>query len=326
MTRPRAVALTIVLSLNVILSLSKDAPQAAQAAEAKPVPSVLVSTPSFLIYAEGDRRRPAVGGSLAGGYRIIGTTPDGSALVTYDDGFAQIVATVSPSLRPRTLKLFSRGTLVFRAVDGFLAVEPISQLLRRYDANGNVVGTPFLPLGIAEALGVGDSVVVLTTDNRLRVYDRGGRVRKEQTMRANSLVPLPDGRFAVNDLTDNEVRAYTSDLEQTATLRYVGLPARMLASAPDGTLIVLAGTPSCVTSNAEIDVFTDLHAQPAARIHEGITLPTALAVSADFVYVANAPCRSGEDGSVTAIARADKTSTVLRQVGTPNAVVPFTAK
>jgi len=130
----------------------------------------------------------------------------------------------------------------------------------------------------------------------------------------------------VNDVTDSEVRAYTTDLEQTATLRYVGLPARMLASAPDGTLIVLAGTPACVTSNAEIDVFTDLHAQPAARIHEGITLPTALAVSADFVYVANAPCRNGEDGSVTAIARADKTTTVLRQLGTPTGLVPFTAK
>ncbi|HEX3465348.1 MAG TPA: hypothetical protein VHS78_14970 [Candidatus Elarobacter sp.] len=328
---PRAIArtsliLTTALCLHVILSLSKDAPIAAQAASPTPTPSVLVATPSFLMYAEGDRRQPAVGGSLAGGYRILGTMSDGSALVSFDDGISTVVETVSPALRTRTLKTFARGTLTFRATDGFLTVESVSQLLRRYDVNGNLVGTPFLPLGVAEALGAGDSVVVLTRDGVLRVYDRAGHVHKELRMNANSLVALPDARFAVNDITDSEVRAYTTELEQTATLRYVGLPARALASAPDGTLIVLAGTPACVTSNAEIDVFTDLHAQPAARIHEGITRPTALAVSADFVYVANDPCRSDEDGSITAIARADKTATVMRQVGRPTSITPFTRK
>ena len=109
-----ALVLCTALGLNVILSLSKDAPAAAQTAAPEPAPapspSVLVATPTFLMYAEGDRRQPAVGGSLA------------------------------------------RGTVTYRATDGFLTVEPSSQLLRRYDANGNITGAPFLPLGIAEAL------------------------------------------------------------------------------------------------------------------------------------------------------------------------------
>jgi hypothetical protein len=145
-------------------------------------------------------------------------------------------------------------------------------------------------------------------------------------MNANSLVPLPDARFAVNDLTDSEVRAYTTDLDQTATLRYVGLPARALATSPDGTLAVLAGTPSCVTSNAEIDVFTDLHAQPAVRIHEGLTNAAAFAIAPDYVYVANASCHTGEDSTVTAISRADRSTTVMHQIGRPTGLVPFTAK
>ncbi len=318
------IASAIVLCLHVALSLSKGAPQAPPAAAATPTPtpSVLVATPSFLMYAEGDARHPAVGGSLARGYRILGTIADGSALVSFDDGFSTIVETVTPALRTRTVKSFTRGTTTFRGNDGFLTVEPNSQLLRRYDANGNVVGTPVLPLGLEDALGVGDSVVVLG-GGRLRVYDRAGRMHKEIIMNGNALVPLPDARFAVNDLTDSEVRAYTTDLEQTATLRYVGLPARALASAPDGTLIVLAGTPSCVTSNAEIDVFTDLHAQPAARYHQGIGMARAIAVSPDFVYVANASCHTGEEGSISAISRADGSPSVMRQVGYPTGLIAF---
>jgi hypothetical protein len=312
------------LGLTVILSLSKDAPRAARAADT-PVPAVLVATPSFLMYAEGSRRQPAVGGSLAGGYRIIETLGDGSALVSFDDGISTVVEAVTPALKTRTIKTFPRGTSTFRGNAGFLTVDPSSQLLRRYDANGNVVGSPVLALGIAEGLGAGDAIVVLG-NGRLRVYDRGGRLHKEAAMNANSLVPLPDGRFAVNDLTDSEVRAYTTDLEQTATLRYVGLPARALASAPDGTLAVLAGTPSCVTSNAEVDVFTDLHAQPSARLHAGLTNAVAIAIGPDFVYAVNAPCRSGEEGSVSAIARADGTATVMRQLGTPTSIAPFAAK
>ncbi|HTD32473.1 MAG TPA: hypothetical protein VK665_02340, partial [Candidatus Elarobacter sp.] len=96
-----AIAAAIVLCLHVTLSLSKGEPQAPPAAAATPTPtpSVLVATPSFLMYAEGDARHPAVGGSLAAGYRILGTIADGSALVSFDDGFSTIVETVTPTLR-----------------------------------------------------------------------------------------------------------------------------------------------------------------------------------------------------------------------------------
>jgi hypothetical protein len=91
-----------------------------------------------------------------------------------------------------------------------------------------------------------------------------------------------------------------------------------------GTLAVLAGTPSCVTSNAEVDVFTDIHAQPVARIHEGITQAVALAVGPDFVYIANASCRRDEDGSISVFARDGTSHGTMRNLGTLTTILPFT--
>jgi hypothetical protein len=292
-------------------------------AAASPTPSLLIATPTFLMYAEGDQRLPALGGPHAAGYHVLSTLSDGSALVGFDDDLSATVETVTPALESRRVKTFPRGTAFFPGNDGFLAYDGASQLLRRYDTRGSIVGAPVLPSGVNAALGVGDSIVVLG-GGRLQVYDRGGRMRRVMTMEGNALVPLPHDRFAVNDVRDGEVREYTTEFDQTATLRYVGLPARAIASAPDGTLAVLAGTPSCVTSNAEIDVFTDLHAQPVARIHEGISVPVALAVGPDFVYIANASCRRDDDGSISIFARDGTPHGTMRNVGTPTTILPFT--
>ena len=303
----------------VILSLSKGL------AADDPTPSLLVATPTFLVYAEGERRNAAVASGGSTGYRILGAIADGSVLVGYDDGLFGAVETVAPNLQSRKVKTFPRGTALFRGEEGFLAYEPSSQLLRRYDARGALVGAPAPALGVREALGIGDAMVTLGS-GRLRVWDRNGRVQRDVLLDGNSLVPLPEGRFAVNDTRDGEVRAYTTALEQTATLRYVGLPARALASAPDGTLAVLAGTPGCTLPVAEIDVFTDLHAQPVARIHENVTSTTAIAIGADFVYAVNAPCRSGEDGSIAVFSRTGDQRGIMRSLGTPTSLLPFTAK
>jgi hypothetical protein len=310
-------ALAIVACFNAT-ALAADTPPT-------PVPSLLVATPTFLVYAEGDHRNAAVAGGGATGYRILGTVADGSALVSYDDGAFGAIETVSPSLQSRKLKTFARGTMMFRGNDGFLAFESGSQLVRRYDARGSLVGAPTAALGVSEALGVGDAIVTLGS-GRLRVWDRNGRLQHEILLEGNSLVPLPDDRFAVNDVRDGEVRAYTTALEQTATLRYVGLPARAIATAPDGTLAVLAGTPGCTLPNAEIDVFTDLHAQPVARIHDNVTSTTALAVGPDFVYAVNAPCRTGEDGSVAVFTRTGAQYGIMRSLGTPTSLLPFVAR
>ncbi|HEY0613628.1 MAG TPA: hypothetical protein VGC96_03260 [Candidatus Elarobacter sp.] len=320
--KPVAFAVTAtMLGLCVTLSLSKG-PPAIALAESTPSPALLVATSTFLMYVEGDRRQPAVAGPSAGAYRAVGSAADGSAYVSFDDGAFTNVETISPALTTRTVKTFPRGTAIFRADDGFLAFDASSQLVRRYDGRGSLVGAPVVGLGMAEALGVGDTIVTLG-GGRLRVFERNGRERKEINLEGNALTPLPGARFALNDVRDGEVRAYTTALEQTATLKYVGLPVRALASSPDGALAVLAGTPACVTSNAEIDVFTDLHAQPAARIHGGVTSTNALAISADAVYAVNAPCRSDEDGSINVYARDGTARGTLRSVGIPISIQPF---
>jgi hypothetical protein len=316
----RAFALvTMVPCLSVTLSLSKGAPQALAAT---PVPSLLVATPTFLMYAEGDRRQPAVASSGGGAYRILSAPlSDGSVFVSFDDGTFANVETVTPALTSRKVKTFPRGTQFFPAADGFLAYEPSSQLVRRYDARGSLIGAPVVALGATEALGVGEAIVTLG-GGRLRAFERSGREGREINLDGYSLTPLPDARFAVNDTRDGEVRVYTAALDQTAVLRYVGLPVRALASAPDGTLAVLAGAPACVTSNAEVDVFTDLHAQPAARIH-GIGNARAIAIGADAVYTVNAPCGTEQEGSVSVYGRDGASLGTMRGLGTPTSVIPF---
>jgi len=145
-------------------------------------------------------------------------------------------------------------------------------------------------------------------------------------MEGNSLVPLSDGRFAVNDIRDSEVRAYTTALDQTATLRYVGLPARALASAPAGTLAVLAGTPTCTQSPADVYAFTALHAQPTVRIHENITSASRLALGNDYVFVAISACQSGQEGAIAVFGRDGTSYGIMHNVGTPTDLLPFTVK
>jgi hypothetical protein len=294
------------------------------AAPATP-PSLLVASQGFLVYGEGDRRQAAVASGGGFAYRLLGTISDGTALAAFDLGSQTIVETISPALATRTIKTFPAGTRLFRGNEGFIAYEGTSQLARRYDSNGNLVGTPIAALGVAELLGVADSVVGLG-NGRLRIWDRNGRMQREALMEGNSLVPLADGRFAVNDIRDSEVRAYTTTLEQTATLRYVGLPARALASAPDGTLAVLAGTPTCTQSNAEVDVFTDLHAQPTARIRDNITSASRLALGNDYVFVAISPCQSGQEGAIAVFTRDGTSQGIMHNVGTPTDLLPFTVK
>jgi hypothetical protein len=315
----------IAACLGVAVMLWHGGPIAANAQSSSPPtppPSLLVATPTFLMYVEGDRRQPALAGSRAGSYRVVGFAPDGSAYVSFDDGAFTNVETVSPALTTRTIKTFPRGTSIFRAGDGFLALEGSSQLVRRYDARGSLVGRPVIALGMSEALGVADVIVTLGA-GRLRVFEQSGRERREINLDGNALTPLPGGTFAVNDMRDGEVRAYTTNLDQTATLRYVGLPVRALASSPDGALAVLAGTPACVTSNAEIDVFTDLHAQPAARIHGGVTSTTAIAISEDAIYALNAPCRTDEDAAINVYARDGTGRGTLRGMAVPTSILPF---
>lgn len=289
---------------------------------AAPVPALLVATPTFLMYAEGDRRQPAVASTGGGAYRILSAPlSDGSVFVSFDDGAFANIETVAPALTSRKIKTFPRGTQFFPAADGFLAYESTSQLVRRYDARGSLIGAPVVALGATEALGVGDAIVTLG-GGRLRAFERSGREHREINLDGYSLTPLPEARFAVNDTRDGEVRVYTAALDQTAALRYVGLPVRALASAPDGTLAVLAGAPACVTSNAEVDVFTDLHAQPAARIH-GVGNATAIAVDRDMVYTVNARCGTEQEGSVSVYGRDGASIGTLRSLGTPTSIIPF---
>lgn len=295
------------------------------AASAAPPPALLIASPTYLLYAEGEQRKAALASGSATNYRTIGTASDGTAIVAFDDGGLTYVELISTALATRTVKNFPRGIALFRGNDGFIAYDGSSQLARRYDLGGNLVGAPIAALGAVELLGVADAIVALG-GGRLRVWDRGGRMQRDALLDGNSLVALANGRFAVNDLRDSEVREYTTALEQTATLRYVGLPARALASAPDGTLAVLAGTPACTQSNAEIDVFTDLHAQPAARIKENLTNVARIAIGNDYVYAALNPCQSGQDGAVAVFARDGAAHGLMRGVGLPGTLLPFVRK
>jgi hypothetical protein len=315
------VSLLLAACLSVALSLSKGERSAALAAGE---PALLVATPTFLMYAEGDRRQAAVASGGTSSYRILGLT-NGGVLVAFDDGFYSNVELVTPALESRKIRTFPRGTTIYPGTDGFLTLEGSSQLVRRYDARGAFLNPPIVALGASEVMGVGDNVVSLG-NGRLRVWDSRGRLRKDTILDGNALTPMPDNRFAVNDTRDGEVRVYSVDLEQTATLRYVGLPVRGLAASPDGALAVLAGTPGCILPNAEIDVFTDLHAQPAARIHENVTSTVQIALGADYVYALNGPCRANEDATIAVFRRDGTTHSIMRNVGTPTSLIPFQRK
>gem|GEM_PF-2221629 len=314
--------LIAILSASVTLSLLKGAPQPALAADTALQP-LLVTTRYILVYVDGDKRQSASAGSGTGNYRLLGTLADGSALVSYYDAGALAVETISPSLSSRTVKSFRNTAFIAPANDGFLAYEGSSQLLRRYDLQGSIVGSPVVPLGARDALGVGDSLVVLGS-GRLAMWDRGGRLRREILVDGGTMALMPNDRFAVTDVRNNEVRTYNAALDLVGTLRPQVRTLRALAAGPDGSLAVLSGTPSCVSNDAEVDVYDSATSdQPRARIRQNIGTAVGLAISADAVYVANIGCRGDGDGSIAVFGRDGTPLGVITNVGSPTGVLPF---
>jgi hypothetical protein len=326
---PKHLALQLMALIVVTLTLSdpqgKGGPQPALAADSVPQP-LLVATRYILVYVDGDKRQSASAGAGTGNYRLLGTLGDGSALVSYNDAGALAVEAISPSLGPRTIKTFRNTAFIAPANDGFLAYEGSSQLLRRYDTHGSIVGSPIAPLGAREALGVGDSLVVLGS-GRLAMWDRGGRLRREILVDGGTMVLMPNDRFAVTDVRNNEVRTYSAALDLVGTLRPQARNLRALAAGPDGSLAVLTGTPSCVSNDAEVDVYDGpTSEQPRARIRQNIGTAVGVAISADAVYVANIGCRGDGDGSIAVFGRDGTPHGVITNVGSPTAVLPFTAR
>ena len=313
--------LSVILSASVTLSLSKGAPQSAQAADTVSEP-LLVATASVLVHADGNARKLAGAGALARGFRLLSVMADGSVLVSYYDAGAATIEAVDPNLSTRAVKKFGVFPvgLVAPANDGFLVSE--SGLLRRYDARGSLVGTPIAPPGVRDALGFADANVVIGS-GRLAIYDRGGRVRHEMNIDADRLIALPGDRFAVTDVRNSEVRVYTTALELKSTLRFPNRAILALAAGADGTLAIANGRPACNLPDVEVDVFGDINAQPTVRLHTDIGTPVAMAIGAGGIYVANAPCRSGDDGYIAAFARDGTPRDAIRNVGVPTGILPF---
>jgi hypothetical protein len=313
------------LTAIVTLSLSKGAPQPALAADTVPQP-LLVTTRFQIVYVNGAKRQSASAGADTGYYHLLGTLPDGSALVSYNDAGALAVETISPSLETRTLKTFRNTAFIVPSNDGFLAYEGSTQLLRRYDLKGTIVGSPIATLGARDALGIGDTLVVLG-QGRLAAWDRGGRLRHEIIVEGGVLALMPNDRFAVTDVRNNEVRTYTAAFDLVGTLRPQTRTLRALAAGPDGSLAILTGTPSCVSNDVEVDVYDGpTSAQPRARIRQNIGTAVGVALSADAVYVANIGCRGDGDGSIAVFGRDGTALGVITNVGSPTGVLPFAAK
>lgn len=288
---------------------------------------LLVTTRYLMVYVDGDKRQGASAGAATGNYRLVGAMPDGSVLVSYDDAGSMNVESLSPSLGPRTVKTFPRlvSAFISPSVDGFVAYDGGMQLLRRYDLQGSIVGSPIASAGARAALGIGEFVIV-AGNGRLAAWDRGGRLRHEVILDGASLVALGGDRFAVIDLPDREVRVYDTNLDQKARLRFPVHPPRALAAGPDGSLAILTGTPSCVGSDAEVDLYDDPTApSPRARIQQNVGTAVALAVGKDEVYVADAGCRRDDDGSIAVFGRDGSARTVIGNVGSPTGVIPLPA-
>jgi hypothetical protein len=324
-SRRAAFALAVAtLTAIVTLSLSKGAPQPALAAPG--TPPLLVANRNVLVYVNGERRQTASAGADAGNYRLLATLADGSILVSYYDAGMLDVETISPSLSTHTLKTFPRGTaFVAPSTGGFIAYDGMMQLLRRYDMRGALVGPPVSPSGALDALGIGDALVVLR-GGRISVWDGGGRLRHEIIVDGGAIAPLPNDRFAVTDVRNNEVRTYTPALDLVGTLRLPGRTPRALATGPDGAIAVLTGTPSCTSNDTEVDVFDSATSeQPRARIRQNIGTAVGLAIDANAVYVANRGCRVEGDGSIAVFGRDGTPRAVITNVGTPTAVLPLAA-
>lgn len=296
---------------------------------------LLVSTRGPIVYADGDVRRSVAAGTRGTAYRLLSTLPDGSVLVGYRENGFTTVASISPALEAREIKRLPQNmaSLVGPASDGFVAYDAVSGLLRRYDLHGSPTGSPAAATGVIDTLGAGDLTIAIG-GGMLSAWDRGGRLRHQTILDATSLVALPNDRFAVVTGAQRDVRVFSSGFDLIATLRFpAGRPPRIAAGGPDGSLAVLIGTPSCLRSDAEVDVFDDVGAaQPRTRIRDGIGSAVALALSPDAVYVVNAgsydetpfapgSCRG--PGSVAVFGRDGSTRGVLTDVGFPTGVVPL---
>jgi hypothetical protein len=294
-------------------------------ATASPTSPLLVTSRYQLVYVDGDGRRVASAGPATTGYRLLSAMADGSVLVAFDDAGFVDVESVSPSLASRTIKTFPRAAAAFIAPssDGFLVYDASTQLLRRYDAQGSLSGTPAAPLGARTGLGIGDTVVVLGP-GRLDGYDRRGRLQHAIPLDGAGLAALPGGRFAVSDPRDSEIRVYTTVFAQTAALRVSGRPMRALAAGPDGSVGILTGTPACgLVSDVEVDVFDDPAAAGApVRLRANLPNPVNLTITSDAVYVANAGCR-GDDGSIAVFGRDGTPRGTIVNVGSPSGVLPL---
>jgi hypothetical protein len=318
----RSIALVSVVAAAIVtLSLSKGAPPAVAAPASEPL---LVSTPQVLVYADGDARKVAGAGALASGFKILSTMADGSVLVAYRDAGAATVEAIGRDLSPRAVKRFGVIPigLIAPANDGFLTYD--GSLLRRYDARGSLTGPPMAPQGVRDALGFADANVVIGA-GRLAIYDRNGRLQHQMVVEADRLVALPDNRFAVTDTRFSEVRVYTTTLELKSTLRFPNRTLLAVAAGADGTLAIANGRAACSNPDVEVDVFQDINAQPTTRLRTDVGTPVALAVSAQTIYVANSPCRFGEDGYLASFGRDGTPHGAIANVGSPTGVLPFGA-
>jgi hypothetical protein len=309
------------VSASVTLSLSKGAPATAALSLTEPL---LVATQQRLLYLDGNALKVAGAGALARGFRILGTMPDGRVMVSYYDNNAATVESIGPDLSPRAVKKFGVFPIAFIAPssDGFITYD--GSLLFRYDARGSLMGRPIAPVGARDAVGFGDATVVIGS-NRLGIYDRNGRIQKDMVIEADRLIAMPDNRFAVTDTRNSEVRVYTTSLELKSTLRFPNRQLIAVAAGADGALAVANGRPSCTLPDVEVDVFTDVNAQPTTRLRSDVGTPVAMAIGADGIYVANAPCRSLDDGYIAAFARDGTSRGTVAGIGTPTGVLAFGA-
>jgi hypothetical protein len=213
--------------------------------------------------------------------------------------------------------------MIAPSVDGFLAYDVTAQLLRRYDARGNLLGAPAAMLGVRDALGL-DGVNVVAAPGRLALYDTGGRLRREALVDVVQLVALPGNRFAAGVPAFGEVRIYGDDLRQIATLRPQDRAIRALAVAPDGALAVLTGSESCVTPNDAVELYPNVESGAAGTrivLHAGGV--RGIAIDANDVYVAEPGCRGANDGVVAVFGRDGSAGPTLGNVDVPLGVIAF---
>jgi hypothetical protein len=292
------------------------------AASASPV---VLTTRNVVMFIDGNKQQTASAGPGVDQYRVLSGVSDGTVLVSFDDNGTTDVEAISTSMQSRTVKRFPRvaESFVSPSNDGFIAYDPGSQLLRRYDLQGNGIGSPIAATGAREALGLGD-VVVVAGSGRLSVWDSGGHIRQEVLLQGSSLVPLGTNRFAVIDAQDRQVRVYDTNLNRTATISYGVRPPRALAVGPDGSLAILSGTPGCVGSDAQVDLYDDpTAAQPRTTIRQNIGTATTLAVTADQIFVGNAACRGETSGSLSVFGHDGSGQGGLSNFATPTGIVAF---